>query len=104
MDIQVKRLDPQFRTGGLFYRKVPVETIISDARAYHMDEVGLFFSEVTLPVVDKIHEAGFKVHTFNPDTPEQILSMIHCHVDGIGNNRPDILVTVLKEQFSKREQ
>ena len=33
---------------------------------------------------------------WNPDTAEEIYAMVALGVDGIGSNRPDILMDVLK--------
>ena len=67
----------------------PVETLIEQARAAHLDGLDL---EAGFPIdgafVRKVHEAGLKLYTWTVDDPALAHQEAAAGVDGITTNRP----------------
>ncbi len=58
---------------------------------------------VTLPLLTRsriraIHQAGYRVHVWTIDVPDEMHTLIDWGVDGIVTDRPDLLREVLRSR------
>jgi glycerophosphoryl diester phosphodiesterase len=53
---------------------------------------------ITPEWVDAAHNAGLEIRAWNPDTREDMKRMLVLGVDGMGSNRPDLLLEMLRER------
>jgi glycerophosphoryl diester phosphodiesterase len=89
-----KTLYPALETAVLL-ASLPVNLprVIADATA---DGVSLHFRYLTAEVVQQVHQAGYKVRAWNPDTLEEMKLIIAMSPDAIGSDRPDLLLQLLR--------
>ncbi len=94
---KAKALNPAFETAVLL-SSLPVRLpqVIADANA---DGVSLHFRYLSPEVVEQVHQAGYKIRAWNPDTAEEIEPIIMMRPDAIGSNRPDILLQLLRQHL-----
>ena len=60
--------------------------------------MSLNYKYVDKEFVDKAHKNNLKVFVWNIDTIEDLKKMLSLSVDGIGSNKPKLLVNFLKKQ------
>ena len=91
---KAKSLNPRVSTGVLFLC-IPLDAsrLAIDAGA---DALHANVNYVDAHLVEDGHRNGLKVRTWNTDDPNQMRWLLELNVDGIGSNRPDILLDVLK--------
>ena len=91
----VKRLNPSLETGVLFYC-LPIDpcrlAFDAEAEAIHPN---IHF--VDTEMVRRAHVLGLEVRAWNADDEEEMRRLIGAGVDGLGSNRPDLLVKVIQE-------
>lgn len=58
----------------------------------------LHFEGVTAEYVKRCHAGDVQVTVWTPNRPEDIRRMIDAGVDGIGSDRPDLVIQILKER------
>jgi len=66
------------------------------ARAALADALVLHYAYVTPELVAAAHAAGLLVFIWNIDDVETLKPYLAMHVDGIGSNRPDVLVEYVR--------
>lgn len=72
--------------------------------ALEMDAVGVgvHYANLSLRIVTEVHSAGLDLRAWNPDTLPEMQAMIALGVNGIGTNRPDLLVNYLDAESSRK--
>lgn len=91
---EVKALDSDIRVGALFSQ--PTEDASERAKKLGAEAAHINFRHINEATILKAHQLGLEVRVWNPDTAEEMQRMIALKVDGIGTNRPDILVKLLR--------
>jgi len=90
-----KELNPDIETGVLFYC-LPIDpcrlALDAGAEAIHPN-----VSFVDKEMVCRAHESGLKVRAWNSDDEQEMKRLIKTGVDGLGSNRPDLLMKVIRE-------
>ena len=90
----MKEQEPRLQTGVLLVGS-PADPV-GLARAARADALVLHYAYVTPDLVRAAHAAGLLVYVWNIDDVETVKPYLAMHLDGIGSNRPDILVEYLK--------
>ena len=90
----MKEQEPRLQTGVLLVGS-PADPA-GLARAARADALVLHYAYVTPDLVQAAHAAGLLVYVWNIDDVETVKPYLAMHLDGIGSNRPDILVEYLK--------
>eukprot|EP01106_Pelomyxa_sp_JSP_P010094 TRINITY_DN27156_c0_g1_i1.p1 TRINITY_DN27156_c0_g1~~TRINITY_DN27156_c0_g1_i1.p1 ORF type:complete len:381 (-),score=91.38 TRINITY_DN27156_c0_g1_i1:108-1250(-) len=68
---------------------------VVEAQAVGAHEIGCFHNELGADDAQHVHSAGMLLHCFNPDDPLTVERAVALGVDGIGSNKPDMLVKAL---------
>lgn len=90
---EVKAIDPNIRIGALFSQ--PPSDACDRAKELSAEAVHINFRHINKEIVEKAHQLGLEVRVWNPDTEAEMKPMLELDVDGIGTNRPDILLMIL---------
>ena len=90
----MKEKEPRLQTGVLMVGS-PADPV-GLARAARADALVLHYAYVTPDLVQAAHTAGLLVYVWNIDDVETVKPYLAMHLDGIGSNRPDILVEYIK--------
>ncbi len=89
-----KELNPDIEAGVLFYC-LPIDpcrlALDAGAEAIHPN-----VSFVNEEMVLKAHELGLKVRAWNSDEEQEMKRLIETGIDGLGSNRPDLLMKVVR--------
>jgi len=96
---RVHDLNPALRTGALFFDVQG--DICRKALDVHSEAIHVYYRNVNSRLVDEAHRRGLKISVWNPDEVEEMKKMISLNVDVIGTNRPDLLLSLLKEMGIK---
>jgi len=91
---RVHDMNPNLRTGALFFH-VQVD-ICQRALDAHSEAIHIHYRNVESKLVEEAHSRGLKIQVWNPDDIENMKRMLDLGVDGIGTNRPDILLNLLE--------
>jgi glycerophosphoryl diester phosphodiesterase len=91
---RVREIDSSLRTGALF--SAPPTDACDRAVAAGASSISIHHPHVTAALVQEARQKGLMFRAYNPDTAEEIYAMVALGVDGIGSNRPDILMEVLQ--------
>lgn len=91
----LKEAEPRLRTGVLLVG-CPVDPV-GLARAARAESLVLHYAYVTPELVQAAHDAGLSVFVWNIDDVETLKPYLSLNLDGIGSNRPDVLIQYLKE-------
>src|SRR5207302_10735173 len=87
---RIRAIDPRLLTGAIF-GEPPADAcdraVIAGARS-----ISVRHPHVTAALVQEAREKGLMFRAWNPDTAEEIYAMVALGVDGIGSDRPDILM------------
>ena len=86
----LKEQEPRLRTGVLLVG-CPADPV-GLARAALAEALVLHYGYVTPDLVEAAHAAGLLVYIWNIDDVETVKPYLALNLDGIGSNRPDILV------------
>ena len=91
---EVKRLDPCLKVGAL-YGEPPVDACRQalDASA---SGIGIRHGNLRRELVEEAHRHGLDVRAWNPDTVAEMQAAIDLGVDGVGSNRPDLLIPLVR--------
>lgn len=92
----LKEAEPRLRTGVLLVG-CPADPV-GLARAARADALVLHFAYVHRELVIQAHEAGLLVFVWNIDEVETLENYLDLNLDGIGSNRPDVLINYLKDR------
>jgi glycerophosphoryl diester phosphodiesterase len=91
---KIRAIDPKLLTGAIFSR--PPANACDLAVAAGARSISINFPQVNAALIKEARDKGLMFRAWNPDTAEDIYAMVALGVDGIGSNRPDILMDVLK--------
>ncbi len=95
----MKEAEPRLQTGVLLVG-CPVDPG-GLARAARADALVLQYSYVTPELVAQAHAHGLQVFVWNIDDPETLKPYLTMGLDGIGTNRPDVVVEYVKAWGSR---
>ncbi|MBI3911454.1 MAG: glycerophosphodiester phosphodiesterase [Armatimonadetes bacterium] len=90
---RVKEIDPRLRTGAIF--GAPPPDFAQQAKAAGAEGCGVNYRHQRPEVIAAAHHEALLIRAWNPDTEPEIQAMIDLGVDGIGSNRPDLVLRLL---------
>jgi glycerophosphoryl diester phosphodiesterase len=90
----LKEQEPRLRTGVLLVG-CPADPV-GLARAALAEALVLHYGYVTPELVEAAHAAGLLVYIWNIDDVETLKPYLTLNLDGIGSNRPDVLVNYVR--------
>ncbi len=90
----LKEQEPRLMIGVLMVG-CPVDPV-GLARAARADALILQYTYVTPELVAAAHTHGLQVYVWNIDDPDKLQPYLTMNLDGIGSNRPDVLIEYLK--------
>jgi glycerophosphoryl diester phosphodiesterase len=91
----LKAQEPRLNTGVLMVG-CPADPV-GLARAAQADALILQYAYVTPELVAAAHSQGLLVYVWNIDDIETLKPYLSMNLDGIGSNRPDVLIEYLKK-------
>jgi glycerophosphoryl diester phosphodiesterase len=91
---KVRQRGDHFRLGAILPN--PTESEIGQALALKVIGIGIYYKNLCLRLVEQAHTVGLEVRAWNPDTLREQQAMIALGADGVGTNRPDILMAHLR--------
>ena len=92
--LDLKAKEPRLHTGVLLVG-CPADPV-GLARAALAEALVLHYAYVTPELVGAAHAAGLQVYIWNIDDVETLKPYLTMDLDGIGSNRPDVLVEYLR--------
>ena len=92
----LKEAEPRFNTGILMVG-CPADPV-GLARAANSDALVLHYAYVTPELVAAAHESGLLVYVWNIDDTDTLKPYLAMNLDGIGSNRPGVLIEYLKRK------
>jgi glycerophosphoryl diester phosphodiesterase len=92
----LKEQEPRLRTGVLLVG-CPADPV-GLARAALAEALVLHYGYVTPDLVKAAHAAGLLVYIWNIDDVETLKPYLALNLDGIGSNRPDVLVDYVRSR------
>jgi glycerophosphoryl diester phosphodiesterase len=98
----LKEAEPRLRTGVLMVG-CPADPV-GLARAANSDALILQYAYVTPELAAAVHAAGLLVYVWNIDDVGTLKPYLNMHLDGIGSNRPNILIEYIKKVEGERKQ
>jgi glycerophosphoryl diester phosphodiesterase len=90
----LKEQEPRLRTGVLLVG-CPADPV-RVAQAALAEALVLHYAYVTPDLVEAAHAAGLLVYIWNIDDVETLKPYLAMNLEGIGSNRPDVLVNYVK--------
>jgi glycerophosphoryl diester phosphodiesterase len=90
----LKEQEPRLRTGVLLVG-CPVDPVAL-ARAARAEALVLHYAYVTPELANAARGAGLQVYIWNIDDVETLKPYLAMNLDGIGSNRPDVLVNYMR--------
>ena len=97
----LKEAEPRLNTGVLMVG-CPADPV-GLARAADSDALILQYAYVTPELVAAAHAAGLLVYVWNIDDIDTLKPYLTMHLDGIGSNRPHVLIEYLKKVEGESE-
>lgn len=91
----LKEKESRLHTGILMVG-CPVDPVAL-ARAAQAEALVLHYAYVTPELVNAAHAAGLQVYIWNIDDVETLKPYLTMNLDGIGSNRPDVLVKYVRK-------
>jgi glycerophosphoryl diester phosphodiesterase len=93
--LHLRRRFPALTCGALLagYPVDPVHV----AKSAGCDLLVLHFEGIHKSYVERCHAGGVQVTVWTPNTEADIRRMVEAGVDGIGSDRPDLVIQILKE-------
>lgn len=91
----LKEQEPRLRTGVLMVG-CPADPV-GLARAARADALILQYAYVTQELVTAAHQDGLLVFVWNIDTIDTLKPYLTMNLDGIGSNRPDVLIEYVRK-------
>lgn len=90
----VRALGESYQLGAIL--PDPTQADIDQVLELGVVGVGVHYKNLCLRIVERVKDAGLDLRAWNPDTLPEQKAMIALGADGIGTNRPDILMDYLK--------
>jgi glycerophosphoryl diester phosphodiesterase len=94
--LRCRRLAPEIMRGHLFFQ-ADIGDVIEGAREIASELIMPHKGMLSVELRDRGREAGLKVATWVVDDPEELSSLAHFDLYGIGSNRPGVLLEALSE-------
>jgi len=91
---EVKHLDPSLKVGAIFGQ--PSADTCQQALDVGTSGIGIYYRNLRRELVEEAHRYGLDVRAWNPDTVSEMQAMINLGVDGVGSNRPDLLIPLVR--------
>ncbi len=91
----MKREIPDLMCGVLF-AGFPVDPV-SMARNSECNMISIYYEGLTAQYVEKCHEGGIMVTVWAPNDENDIRYSLEAGVDGIGSDRPDLVIKIINE-------
>lgn len=95
--VEAKTIDENCKTGFLYcptrmnmWRDRLLKNYVPYAKSIGVDALHPHYAFVDEKYVESAHEAGIEVNAWTVDSVKAIENMIHCKVDGIITNFPDV--------------
>ena len=76
----------------------PPSDALARARSLRAGSLAINLRFITREWVDEAHQAGLEIRAYNPDSREEMERVLALGVDGMGTNRPDLLLDLLRER------
>jgi glycerophosphoryl diester phosphodiesterase len=92
----LKEQEPKLATGVLMVG-CPADPV-GLARAARADALVLQYSYVTADLMAAAHKHNLRVYVWNIDDIDTLKPYLSMNLDGIGSNRPDVLIEYLKSK------
>ncbi|MDP3765866.1 MAG: glycerophosphodiester phosphodiesterase family protein [Nanoarchaeota archaeon] len=92
----IKKLNKKINAGILFVGN-PVN-IVSVAKDANADFLFANFNYIDANLIRNANKNKLKVYVWNVDDVENLKKMLKLNVDGIGSNKPDVIVDYLKKK------
>lgn len=93
---RIRALDPALNTGALFFQPPP--DACARAAAAGARSLGIHHRSLRPILVQEARDRRLTLRAWNPDTESEIEAMVDLGVDGIGSNRPDLVLAVLRRR------
>jgi glycerophosphoryl diester phosphodiesterase len=91
-----RALRPELHYTLLFSQ--PPSDAVEQAVRLGASSLSIHHAHLTAECVETAHAAGLEVRSWNPDTREEMERVLSLGIDGLGSNRPDILIDLLRER------
>ncbi|MBW3622319.1 MAG: glycerophosphodiester phosphodiesterase [Armatimonadetes bacterium] len=91
---EARALRPDLPVSHLF--GPPAPGFVELAHSVGAKSISFPFRHLTPEWIEAAHDAGLEVRAYNPDTREEMKRVLALGVDGIGSNRPDLLLEMLR--------
>jgi glycerophosphoryl diester phosphodiesterase len=82
---------------SLLFGQPPADAV-ERAQSVGASSLSIQHTHLTRDWVDAAHAAGLEICGWNPDTRGEMERVLDLGVDGLGSNRPDILIELLRER------
>jgi glycerophosphoryl diester phosphodiesterase len=76
----------------------PPPNAIEQARGVGAGSISIQYRNLSREWVEAAQAAGLEIRGWNPDTREEMEAVLALGIDGLGSNRPDILIDLLRER------
>jgi glycerophosphoryl diester phosphodiesterase len=93
---EVRAQRPEWPVSLLFGQPPP--DAVEQALRVDAGSISIQFAHLTREWVEAAHAAGLEIRGWNPDTREEMERVLALGIDGLGSNRPDILLDLLRER------
>jgi glycerophosphoryl diester phosphodiesterase len=93
---RVRQLAPSQSTSAIFGDPPP--DACARAAAAGARSIGINHRHLSPILVQEARDRRLPLRAWNPDTEAEIEAMVDLRVDGIGSNRPDLLLAVLRRR------
>lgn len=93
---EVRAQRPEWPVSLLFGQ--PPADAVARARQVGANGISVQFTHLTRAWVEAAHAAGLEIRGWNPDTRAEMEAVLALGIDGLGSNRPDILLDLLRER------
>jgi glycerophosphoryl diester phosphodiesterase len=91
---EVRRVNPSLKVGAIF--RQPPEDACRQALEVGASGIGIHHGNLRRELVDQAHRHGLDVQARNPDTVPEIKTAIVLGTDGVGSNRSDLLIPLVR--------
>jgi glycerophosphoryl diester phosphodiesterase len=93
--LEVRSLRPDLPVSHLFGN--PPTDAVEIAQRVGAESIAVGQRFITPEWVEAAHRAGLEIRSYNPDVREEMERLLEMGVDGLGSNRPDLLLDLLRE-------
>ena len=91
----IKKINNKIKTGLIFKRK-PIN-LYSLVKEIKTNSISAYYKIINKNLVNKMHKENIKVFVWNIDSIKDLKHMLQLDVDGIGTNKPSLLIDYFKK-------